>query len=642
MYAKRTFLLLVALMALISTAVISIASAEIESPELPTPPCLTTNLCFENATKVTNFTSASDIAVGHLNAGGNLDFVTTGWSRDRIRIKAGLGDGTFWGTWTKNMGDGTYEVDIADFNGDDLPDIIATNSEQDRVFIRWGHNGWTGASVWVTDDHPHYIATGDFNNDGLDDFATGNTTLGSETITVRLRQDGGGFEPGIHYPASEFLSDVAFNDCDHDGDLDMFYSAYFADPYHPESFVYLRRNDGFGIFLAPQPIDMDSQGVHLDLGSLAFGDLNEDGWDDMISTRSDHKLVRALGGPNCNFHDPIVSDVSSNPYSLEIADMNGDGHLDLVLSHLLQQLITIYLGQGNGNMVGPYTPDLTLDWHVRDIGVGDFNNDGLMDIVYAEESGVWLLLAREPDAPPWGLPWLMVGGIPFAPAGGAQAYTINETIIVSNFGTSGNDGVDALLDSASLWTADIEIEGHVGSELYLDTIANETVASSLKLVNTPSGMELWPLFNPTTYRVEYLLGEQVLFVLTLSSTSQMPAATVNWDEIWCLVDGVPSEICHIVYQTGIYEDGDDIGIWVPQPVMMTAANGSQVLADHIRMVEIPDGQGGSAENGFSRLEIRGVDIDSLTLSNVSMESAEPPLPDPPPSSYEIYLPTIMR
>jgi hypothetical protein len=638
---------------LIGTAVIHNASADIDTAENaavapPAPPCLTTNLCFENAIKATNFTSASAIAVGYLNDGDNLDFVTTGWSRDRIRIKAGLGDGTFWGTWTKNMGDGTYEVDIADFNDDGHPDIIATNSEQDRVYIRWGLTGWTTASFWATDDHPHYIATGDFNNDGLDDFATGNTTLGSETITVRLRQDGGGFAPGTHYPASEFLSDVAFNDCDHDGDLDMFYSAYFADPYHPESFVYLRRNDGFGIFLAPQPIAMDSQGVHLDLGSLAFGDLNEDGWDDMISTRSDHKLVRALGGVNCSFHDPIVSDVSSNPYSLEIADMNGDGHLDLVLSHLLNQLITIYLGQGNGNMVGPYTPDLTLDWHVRDIGVGDFNNDGLMDIVYAEESGVWLLLAREPDAPPWELPWLMVNGIPFAPTG-KQTYTINNTIIINGIGSSGEDGVDALLDSAERWSTDIDLEGHNGAKLYLDTIANETVANSVGLISTQSGMEIWPIFNPTTYRIEYLLDDQVQLALTLPSNGQTPAAVVNWDEIWCIMNqpsGEPSEICQIIYQTGIYGDMDDgisdIGIWVPAPLMITAANGNLVTADHIRLVEIPDGPSGSAKNGFSRVEIRGAVLDSLTLSNVMMESAEPPLPDPPAPSYGLYLPLILR
>lgn len=648
MNIKRCFLLMFTLIVLVSTAVIHKASANINSYEnvVGAPPCLTTDLCFEHAVKATNFSSASDIAVGHLNAGGNLDFVTTGWSRDRIRIKTGNGDGTFTGTWTKNMGDGTYEVDIADFNDDSHPDIIASNSEQDRVFIRWGASDWNNVSVWATDDHPHYLATADLNNDGLVDFATGNTLLGNESITVRLRQAGGGFAPGTHYPSNDFLSDVAFNDCDSDGDLDMFYTAF--DPTQPESFVYLRRNDGFGTFLAAESIDMDSIGGANHLGSIAFGDLDEDGWDDMVVTRSDHKLVRVLGGIGCNFHDPIVSDVASNPYSLEIADMNGDGRLDLVVSHLLQQLITIYLGQGDGNMVGPYTPDLTLDWHVRDMGVGDFNNDGLMDIVYAEESGVWLLLAREQGEPPWEWPWLVLNDMWFAPVGEVALVINIFELHVSGIPTIGDHGVDVLLDNARLWSADIEIEGHVGAQLQLDMIADEASSSSLELLSTQIGMEVRPSFNSTDYLIEYWHGAELELALIWSGSAGATAATVNWNEIWCLMNsqGLPSELCHIIYQTGIYADGDDIGIWIPQPIEMTAANGNRVTADHIRMVEIPDGQaavqvgGSDIENGFSRIEIRAADVDSLTLSNMGMESAEPALPDPP-APFELYLPIVI-
>ena len=627
MNKKLSLLLALTLLALLSTAVLfNTVSAE-------PPPCLTTNLCFEEAIKATNFTGASDLTVGHVDHDGNLDFVTTGWSRDKFRLKMGSGDGTFWGTWTKNMGDGTYEVDIADFNNDSYTDVIATNSEQDQARIRWGLSGWNNVNTWATGDRPTYVATADLNNDGLDDFATGNKAAGYDTVTVRLRQAGGGFETPTHYPVhNDYIGDVAFNDCDHDGDLDMFYPAVWVDPLEPEAFVYLRLNDGIGGFSAAWGIDLDSELWGITVGSIAFGDLNEDGWDDFVVTRSDDKLVRVLGGINCSFHDPIVADVQSNPYSVEMADMNGDGHLDVIVGHQLQQLITIYLGQGNGNMSGPYEPELTLDWHVRDIGVGDFNNDGLMDIVYAEESGVWLLLGREANWPPWVPPWLELNGMWFASAGNAYGMVNGEDYIVWNFGTSLADGVDVLLDSAELWSADIEIEGHLGSKLTFDTIANETSAGSVQMVSTQSGLDIFiiPTVNPTSYMIEYWLGDQVQLALTLPSNGQTPAAVVNWDEIWCLMNlppGEPSELCHIIYQTGIHGDSGDgyeIVVWVPIPLMMTAANGEPVTADHIRIVEIPDGQGGSAENGFSRVEIRGAVLELVTLSNVMMESAEPP------------------
>lgn len=618
------------LFAIFSLAVISSVSAD-----PPPPPCLTTNLCFEDAIKATNFTGASDLAIGTINSGSNLDFVTTGWSRDRIRLKTGNGDGAFWGTWTKNMGDGTYEVDIADFNNDGETDIIATNSEQDRVFIRWGLSGWNNATTWATDDNPRYVATADLNNDGLDDFATGNKASGSDSVTVRLRKAGGGFEAPTHYPVlNEFIGDVAFNDCDNDGDLDMFYSAAFADPYDWEAFVYLRLNDGIGGFSGAWGIDMDSLGYGLTLGQIAFGDLDEDGWDDMVVTRSDHKLVRVLGGINCSFNSPIVAGVQNNPYSVEMADMDGDGHLDLVVGHLLQELITIYLGQGNGNLTAPYEPELTLDWHVRDIGVGDFNNDGLMDIVYAEESGAWLLLARDANAPPWQPPWPVINGMGFSPAGQSTVSLVNDRIVLGNIGASGDDGVDVLLDSAQMWSADIEIEGRQGATHTFDVIAHEWGGAAVELVNAQAGMELWPMFNPTSYRIEYLLNDQIQLALTLPSNSQTPAAVINWDEIWCLMNlppGDPSEICHITYQTGIYGDLDDdgisdIGIWVPQPLTITAADGNLLTADQIRMREIPDGQVGSVRHGFSRVEIRAADVETVTMDEIVRVSAEPPLP----------------
>ena len=620
---KRRLLLITTLFALVSLAVSSTVSA---NP--PAPPCLTTNLCFDNAIKVTDFAGASDLVVGNVDQGISHDIVTTGWTTDKIRIKTGLGDGTFWGTWTKNMGNGTYEVDIADFNGDGLPDIIATNKEQGRVKIRWGHNGWTGSSVWATDGGPFLVATGDFNNDGLDDFASGNNDpILDDSITVRLRLPGGGFSSLYNHNAYR-LGDVAFNDCDNDGDLDMFFST--VDRNHPEedeAVVRVLLNRGDGVFSSAKTIDMNSQGDGLALGKIAFGNINEDVWNDMIVTRNDQKLVLVLGTFDCNFQDPIFADVEGDPSSLEIMDMNWDGHLDIIVGYQYQELIEIYLGQGNGTLIGPYEPELTLDWRVNDIGVGDFNIDGRKDIVYADESGVWLLLARDPDSPAWESPFLALNNMEFAPAGESQLELILETVFVSSISTSGGDGVDVLLDSAKLWSADIDIEGRTGAQLQLDAIANETNTSSLQVISTSPSMEIRPTFNSASYLIEYQLKDKSQLLLTWPNDGQTPAASVNWDEIWCIMDLpplVPSEICRLAFEYSV--EPQDLYQWqvnFPVPLMMMAVNGNQVTADRIRMVEIPDSQGEAAKNGFSRIEIRGMAADSLTLSNVMMISAEP-------------------
>lgn len=629
MYRKGVLWLVTAVFALMSLAMIGNVSAD------PPPPCLTTDLCFEEAIKATNFTGASSLAVGGINLGGELDFVTTGPSRDRIRLKTGNGDGTFTGTWTRNMGNGTTEVDIADFNDDGYTDIIATNSELDRIFIRWGLSGWNNVTTWATDDQPTYVATADLNNDDLDDFATGNKAAGFDTVTVRLRRAGGGFEAPTHYPVhNEFIGDVAFNDCDNDGDLDMFYPAVFADPIEWEAFVYLRLNDGNGAFSAAGSIDMDGATYGLSIGSIVFGDFNEDGWDDIVATRSDDSLVLVTGGMNCSFDPPIISGQIYNPHSLETADMNGDGHLDLVVSYAGQEVISIYLGQGDGNMTGPYEPELMVDFTVRDIGIGDFNNDGLMDIVYAEESGVWLLLARDNNAPPWEWPWPELNGIFFAPAGQAQIEIVLEDVIITNVGTSGNDGADVLLDSARSWFADLDIEGFLGSKLSFDAVANEVNTGAVQLVSAPSGMELWQAFNSTNYMIEYWLDGVLQLALTLPTSGQTPAAVIHWDQDWCMMDGPttgPPESCLMTLQT--YVEGGSNGflgdslLWYDGFVIddsdVTAADGNLVTADRIRIAEIPDGQGGLVANGFSRVEIRGAVIETVTANEIVVVSAEP-------------------
>lgn len=642
MYRKGLLLLVTAFFALLNLATIGSVSAD-----PPPPPCLTTNLCFEDAIKVTNFTGAGSLAVDKIDSDGNLDVVTTGSSRNKIRFKTGNGDGTFTGTWTMNMGSGTSEVDTADFNNDGFTDIIATNSQQDRVFIRWGLSGWNNVTTWATDDQPTFVATADLNNDDLDDFATANQAAGVDSVTVRLRKAGGGFDPPTHYPViDDLIGDVAFNDCDHDTDLDMFYSAVFTNPNNWEAFVYFQLNNGSGAFSVPTGIDMDSAGNGLTLGAIAFGDFNEDTWNDIVATRSDDSLVLVMGGPNCSFDPPIIIGQIYNPASLEIEDMNGDNHLDLVVGHQGRQAISIFLGQGNGNLTSPYKPALMPGSGVQDIGLGDFNNDGRMDIIYAEASGLWLLLGRDANAPPWESPWLEVNGIPYEPAGGAQAYTVNNTIIIQNMGPSGDDGINMYLDSATLWSADFDIEGFLGSKLIFDTVANEASGGSVELVSAQSGIEIWPMFNPTDYRIEYWLDGVLQLALTVPSNSPTPAAVIHWDQNWCVMNGSPSgppDICPMMLQA--YVEGGSSGfqgdslLWYDGFVIddnpATAADGNLVITDRIRITEVPDGSGNSVGNGFSREEIRGAIIDTVTMKEIVVVTAEP-------SPYNGFVPVLFH
>jgi hypothetical protein len=140
-------------------------------------------------------TETQAIAVADLDGDGTQDIVAADTVGDRIRIRFGNGDGTFWGTHTWVMGDGPTDVAVGDFDGDGHRDIITTSFHENQVRIRWGAESqpWSHFSSWSTGAGPWRVAVGDINGDGRDDFVTTNV-LEENSITVRRRKADGGFD----------------------------------------------------------------------------------------------------------------------------------------------------------------------------------------------------------------------------------------------------------------------------------------------------------------------------------------------------------------------------------------------------------------------------------------------------------------
>ncbi|MDP2274028.1 MAG: VCBS repeat-containing protein [Archangium sp.] len=83
---------------------------------------------------------------------------------------------------------------------------------------------------------------------------------------------------------------------------------------------------------------------------------------------------------------------TGRPLSLELADLNGDGHLDFIVATTSTLEVRLNDGQGAPiapGMSGPLTP-LTLV-------VNDVDGDGLLDVVAVDVSGTLTLLAGDGD-----------------------------------------------------------------------------------------------------------------------------------------------------------------------------------------------------------------------------------------------------
>lgn len=83
------------------------------------------------------------------------------------------------------------------------------------------------------------------------------------------------------------------------------------------------------------------------------------------------------------FYNKLVFPSGNRPSGVAIADVNGDGREDLIVSNSTDNSVSIFLGQMDGTF-GSKT-DFAAGLAPGYVKAGDFNGDGKMDIVVVNE-----------------------------------------------------------------------------------------------------------------------------------------------------------------------------------------------------------------------------------------------------------------
>lgn len=176
-------------------------------------------------------------------------------------------------------------------------------------------------SADLTTPSPRGLDVGDLNGDLIPDLVVGRAGC---AVGVFLGQGGGAFAPATPVDMTVDMPDARLVDLDGDLALDLVVCASGRR-------IAIARGNGDGTFQNVNVPTVFNHWVHWN--SIDVGDYNEDSIPDLLlATLSCCLLEYAvlLGNPDGTFQPAIEFNLEERPREARVADMNGDGHDDIV------------------------------------------------------------------------------------------------------------------------------------------------------------------------------------------------------------------------------------------------------------------------------------------------------------------------
>lgn len=330
-----------------------------------------------------------------VNGDGNLDVVSVLY--EGFSVILGDGTGRFGSPQLSDIeAQLTFGAVAGDVDEDDRIDIvIADVLSQDVLLYRGdGLGGFgPGSVVTSTGGIELDLGIGDLDVDGHLDLVL---TQSYRRLDVLSGAGDGSFQRTDRVSLDETANGVAVEDVNGDGAPDVAVGSYVPQSNPGPTLVQVLLNDGTGDLSPGQPLKAGRNPA-----SVAVGDLNGDGWPDLVAanrsktkTRSD--LTRSsvavfLGTGDGTFGPASFYAAGRQPSSVAIADFDSNGANDLaVLDSVGGFTVNVLLGNGAGALGGP-TPFLTgggfYQYVQSPLLVGRFNADRQPDIVASSEPG---------------------------------------------------------------------------------------------------------------------------------------------------------------------------------------------------------------------------------------------------------------
>jgi len=319
----------------------------------------------------------NSVAAADVDADGHADMLVavSGGAGSFLSARLGEGDGTFADPIGSVAGQDAFCPGVADFDGDGVLDAAVANLSSGTVTVLEGlGDGTFGARRVETGERPRYLFVGDLNNDAHLDLVTVNDVPSSDddTVSVHLGHGDGTFGAPAVYPAPVRPYTVNGGDFDGDGLVDLVVGTSWG-----LEQLWFMRNLGGGAFGVPGELATEAGG-----NPFQVADLDLDGHLDVVGPNAaGDRLIVALGNPDGTFQDEVVYLVHDGPRAVWVGDFDGDGWPDLADASAGDDSVSVLLNAGDGTFGGVHDYP-TGDAPSRIFGA-DLNGDGSLDLATA-------------------------------------------------------------------------------------------------------------------------------------------------------------------------------------------------------------------------------------------------------------------
>lgn len=222
------------------------------------------------------------------------------------------------------------------------------------------------------------FALGDLNQDGIPDAVTAD--IAANTVSVFLGDGTGGFGPRAGYVAGSGRRWLALGDVNRDGKLDLAYaSAPDGGPY-TVGVALGNGAGGFGLGATFAEASPPSE--------MSLADLNGDGKLDLLWIQATpNQVCYRLGNGSGSFGAATRFVPGATILDLQAADLNADSRADLIWTRdgAANDSTSIALGLPGGGFGAPSTIALMGDSET--LAIGDFTEDGKVDFVSLLKDG---------------------------------------------------------------------------------------------------------------------------------------------------------------------------------------------------------------------------------------------------------------